>query len=130
MADGMKRRHATSACWLGWSAWLLLCAQPATAADIADPTRPPSGFSEQPREAPREVPMRVDSLFLMGNRSYAIVDGRVVKVGDRLDGGRISKIDESGIWLKTPTGPRQLKLLPSVAKTPSGKSKENKVEKR
>ncbi len=130
MADGMKRGPATNLAWLGVPAWLLVCAAPLAAADIADPTRPPSGFSEHPREAPREAPMRVDSLFLMGKSSHATVDGRVVRVGDRLDAGRVDRIDESGVRLMTSAGPRQLKLLPAVEKTPTGKSKANKVEKR
>lgn len=101
------------------------------AADIGDPTRPPTGFSEQPRaaEAPREAPLQVSSVFLMGARPYAILDGQVVRVGDKLEAGRIRKIDESGVWLKTPTGMRQLRLLPDVKKTPAGKDTK-KVEKR
>ncbi len=110
---------------------LMACAPPAVAADMGDPTRPPAGFSEkaQAAEAPQEAALLVSSVFLMGARPYAILDGQVVRVGDRLEAGRIRKIDESGVWLKTPTGMRQLKLLPDVKKTPAGHGKK-KVEKR
>lgn len=130
MADGMKHGQATRLAWLAVPAWLVCCAAPLSAAEIADPTRPPSGIGAQPREVHAEAPLRVDSLFLMGKASYAIVDGRVVRVGDRLDAGRIDRIDESGVRLRTASGPRQLKLLPAVKKTPTGMSKDNKVEKR
>lgn len=108
--------------------YVMACALPAVAADLSDPTRPPTGFSEQPRaaEAPQAAPLLVGSVFLMGRKPYAILDGQVVRVGDRLESGRISKIDESGVWLKTPTGPIQLKLLPDVKKTPVGKGKQEK----
>ncbi len=110
---------------------LMACALPAGAADMGDPTRPPTGFSEQPRaaEAPQAAPLQVSSVFLMGAKPYAILDDQVVRVGDKLEQGRIRKIDESGVWLKTPTGIRQLKLLPDVNKTPAGHGKK-KVEKR
>lgn len=102
----------------------LACALPATGADMNDPTRPPTGFSEQPqaKEAPREAPLLVSTVFLMGARPYAILDGQEVRVGDKLEAGRVVKIDEHGVWLKTPLGSRQLKLLPDVKKLPARKS--------
>jgi hypothetical protein len=112
----------------GLALFLLACAQPSFAADLSDPTRPPAGFSEQAKagEAPREAPLLLSSVFLMGNKPYAVLDGQVVRVGDKLAAGRVAKIDESGIWLRTPTGPRQLRLLPDVKKTPAGKTRMEK----
>ena len=63
----------------------------------------------------------------MGNDAYALVAGQAVRLGDRLDlgaaagVGRVTRIDESGVWLKTRTGLRQLRLLPQVKKTSPGK---------
>lgn len=122
MADGMKRGR-------GLLALLLACAPLAHGAELADPTRPPSGFAERTQDAPKEAPLRVGSVFLMGAKPYAILDGQVVRVGDKLEAGRVSRIDETGVWLKTPAGSRQLKLLPDVEKTPVGQSTK-KVEKR
>lgn len=100
-------------------------------AETLDPTRPPTGLSDQAKgpEATQAAPLRVSSVFLMGGRSYAIVAGQTVRVGDRLDprsesragAGRVVKIDETGVWLRTASGLRQLKLLPEVKKTPAGK---------
>jgi hypothetical protein len=117
----MKQRLATGV--------LLACVFPAWAADLGDPTRPPAGFSEQPQavDAPREAPLLVSSVFLMARKPYALVDGQAVRVGDKLEAGRVTKIDETGVWLKTANGMRQLRLLPDVKKTPASHSK---VEKR
>ena len=121
MADVMNRIA-------GCAFIVLVCALPVLAADLDDPTRPPPGFSELARSgaAPQEPPLLLGSVFLMGNRPYAVLDGQVVRVGDRLAAGRVGKIDESGVWLKTPTGLRLLRLLPDVKKTPAGKSKMEK----
>ncbi len=124
MADVMKRNLAARGALV-----LLACALPARAADLGDPTSPPAGFSEQPKamDAPKEAPLWVSSVFLMGRKSFAVLDGQVVRVGDTLEAGRVAKIDEAGVWLKTAAGLRQLKLLPQVRKTPAGK---HKVEQR
>lgn len=107
----------------------LLLLLPACAALADDPTRPPPGFVEKPaaatgEEAQEAPPPRIDAIFSVGGKSYAMVDGQAVRVGDELGGGRITRIDEQGVWLKTPQGPQQLKLLPDVKKTaPGGKEK-------
>lgn len=122
MADGVMRVHALV---------FLIWAGSVAAADLGDPTRPAPGFNLQAEseEAPREAPLVVNTLFLMGTRPYALVDGQVVRVGDRLEAGRVVKINEHGVWLKTPTGSRQLELLPDVQKTPTGRDRK-KVDKR
>jgi len=137
MADGMKKgqgargkavepHHAWVVRFARLTApYIMACALPA-AADLGDPTRPPTGFSEQAQaaDAPQEAALLVSSVFLMGSKPYAVLDGQVVRVGDKLEAGRVGKIDETGVWLKTPAGMRQLKLLPDVKKTPAGKGTE------
>jgi hypothetical protein len=96
-------------------------------AESADPTRPPPGFSEQPNatDAPQEAPLVVSSLFLMGAKPYAVVDGQIVRLGDPLAGGKVGKIDASGVWIAGPasgksrTPMRLLAWLPNVVKTPA-----------
>jgi len=97
-------------------------------ADITDPTQPPPGFSEQPgaaAPAQQEAALVVSSLFLMGAKPYAVVDGQIVRPGDPLAGGKVGRIDANGVWItapaggKTRTGMRLLKWLPEVVKTPA-----------
>ncbi|MEW5788423.1 MAG: hypothetical protein AB1899_11280 [Pseudomonadota bacterium] len=98
----------------------LLLAPAATWA--ADPTRPPPGFAED-APAGREAALpalAVGAVYLLEKKPYALVDGLVVKPGDPLGEGRVSRIDERGVWLKTAAGPRLLPLLPQVKKTPAG----------
>lgn len=122
MADGMTG-HPHAAQVMVVAVWLLTGAMPLSASDLADPTRPPAGFAAHTAEAPLSVsPPRVSSVLLMGAKSHAIVDGRLVRVGDRLQAGRVDKIDETGVWLRTSAGPRRLELLPGIEKLPSRKS--------
>jgi len=99
-------------------------------ADISDPTRPPPGYAEQELSgaaapAQQEAALVVSSLFLMGAKPYAVVDGQIVRPGDPLAGGRVGRIDANGVWItvpaggKTRTGMRLLKWLPEVVKTPA-----------
>lgn len=103
----------------------------AALADSADPTRPPPGFQVAPgasgspgaaARTPQDAPLIVSSLFLMGDKPYAVVDGQIVRPGDPLAGGRVGKIDATGVWLVpaggTPGRMRQLKWLPDVVKQP------------
>jgi hypothetical protein len=114
-------------------------------ANPADPTQPPPGFktstaevgpagaaSSDMLEIPKEAPLIVSSLFLMGAHPYAVVDGQIVRPGDPLISGKVSKIDAMGVWIvfprsgKTTPAPRLLKWLPDVVKKtlsqPAGKS--------
>ncbi len=87
------------------------------AEQLADPTRPPPGLGmgvDQP--APPPLPLRVSSVFATGERAYAIVDGQEVRVGDPLGEGRVTRIDERGVWIRDGKGIRQLPLLPAVQK--------------
>jgi hypothetical protein len=108
-------------------------------ADSLDPTRPPPGFSEQPgtaAPAQQEAALAVSSLFLMGAKPYAVVDGQIVRLGDPLAGGRVAKIDAAGVWIalpgggKTKTSMRQLKWLPEVVKTPAKAPPSARMEKK
>lgn len=101
---------------------LLLVAAPALA-DMTDPTRPPPGFSTQGSVQVAEPPLLVTSVFLMGERPYALVDGMTVRVGDRLGDGRVNRIEEQGVWLKTRAGKRLLRLVPGIDKKPAHQGK-------
>lgn len=102
----------------------------AVAAEITDPTRPPPGYAElelsgAAAPARQEAVPVVSSLFLMGAKPYAVVDGLIVRPGDPLAGGKVGRIDAHGVWVsvaaggKTRSGMRLLKWLPEVVKTPA-----------
>ena len=104
---------------------------------INDPTRPPPGFSTSAPAAmveapPPEAPLLVSSLFLLGDKPWAVVDGLIMRPGDPLANGKVIKIDANGVWIsitgadKASGGMRLLKLLPSVVKTPPALGMEKK----
>lgn len=93
-------------------------------ADAFDPTRPPpSHYQAKPGDPEQQSRLVVTSMILHPDKSYALVGSRVVKVGDVLGEGRVIKIDQFGIWIKTGRGIEQIKLLPGVAKQPASARK-------
>ena len=101
------------------TALLLALAQTALAQELADPTRPPPGFGQAETGVPAEAPLLLNALYLVGKAPYAIVDGMTVRAGDRLGDYRVTRIDEHGVWLRGPAGPRQLRLTPGIDKKPA-----------
>ncbi len=78
----------------------ILVASLAGAEGLRDPTRPP-----QPRAAARAVVRNqmpaVSAIFTRGTDRKAIVDGRLVKAGDAIGGGRIEAVSADGIrWVR------------------------------
>ena len=111
----------------------LLAAAPAHAGSaLADPTRP-AGFTQTvPTPAVRGVgavdaaavpaPVRptLQSLQVsVGGGSSALVDGRVVRVGDRLGETVVVTIDAQGISLRGPRYEQRIALVPGGGKTAS-----------
>lgn len=103
---------------------LLACLPLNAAEPLADPTRPPPGHNVGAEPVPPPPPLVVSSVFVTGRQAYATVDGREVRVGDRLGEGRVTRIDEQGVWIRLREGMRQLPLLPGVRKTPAKKGME------
>jgi len=126
MADCLK---AVGAC-------LMVVLSGSALAEIGDPTRPPAGFREAATPTAPEIPpppLAVTSLFLMGDKPYAVVDGQIVRPGDPLAGGRVARIDAAGVWLriapgKGATGLRQLKWLPEIDKRPAAAPPQARME--
>ncbi|MBI5331605.1 MAG: hypothetical protein HZB71_13470 [Betaproteobacteria bacterium] len=104
-----------------WAAFLALGAALPAHAELTDPTRPPSSLAAAAGES--ETPLQLTALYLVGKRPYALINGMSVHVGDPLGDGRVTRIDEQGVWLKGPAGVRQLRLLPEVTKTPAAPPK-------
>ncbi len=73
---------------------------------LPDPTRPPTAALASPEPAaskPAPAP-RLQGLRL-GNAPSALVDGRLLRVGDRLGDARVQAIDAQGLLLKPAEGP-------------------------
>lgn len=107
--------------------FLLGIAQGATAQG-ADPTRPPAQLRAEPGAEAASVPAadpRLQSLRMgPGIRAAAVIDGRLVHVGDRLHGTRlVAAIAEGAVLLRpvnAQTGGQWLRLATDIKKTPAG----------
>ena len=100
-------------------AGLLVCAclaMPAEAMErIADPTRPPTASDNA-----QDVAMPVlQSVLIAPGRSEAIISGRLVRVGDQFGDGRVVKIVETEVVIRSGNESQTLKLFPSIEKRPA-----------
>lgn len=97
----------------------------AGAEPLTDPTRPPgvapavaaAARAASSVAAPPEAPqLRSIQLWPRGDSS-ALVDGRVVRVGDPLGDATVVGIDAHGVLLRRGAHDQRLALLPGAAKT-------------
>ena len=130
-------RHRTAALAALWCLALgaVLPAQ-AQNAGLADPTRPPgvapvaspralANGAARPLVSPASAPPaplapKLQSVQLgAGRPATALVDGRLVRVGDRIGEAQVVTIDLQGLQLQGPHGAERLPLLSAVIqKTP------------
>jgi MSHA biogenesis protein MshK len=88
---------------------------------LADPTAPPAAIAPGPaRTAPAAAPLHLQSVLIDGARRIAVIDGRRVRVGDRVGGGVVAAIEPTEVRLDAPSGPVHLPLHRTRAKTRSG----------
>lgn len=103
----------------------LACAQTAPAADAArDPTAwPPAlraAIAAEAASAAGSAPSRaVQQLLFVDGRAYVVAGGRRYGVGDHLGEAQITRIDETGVWLREGATTRREQLLSGVEKRPA-----------
>ena len=107
---------------IGIAAW---AAGGTFAQTLADPTRPPSGFSADGGAAPAAAPgaMLVLQSVLIGDTARsAIISGEHVLLGQKIGGSRLVKVGETEVVLLEGKAHRTLKLFPAVDKRAAGAS--------
>jgi len=103
---------------------LAACALPAAAqTTLADPTRPPAAFLSSDGSAPAAlavVPLsRLTSVKLpqrRGGAASAVIDGQLLRVGERLGEARLVRVSETEATLEGPDGRETLYLIPDINK--------------
>jgi hypothetical protein len=93
----------------------------AVAGELPDPTRPPASLRPASAAAASYVvaaPALVLQSVLIGEgrKPTAIINGRVVAIGDSLDGQRLVRVFDGGALLAGPNGPTTLALTPDSEK--------------
>lgn len=99
---------------------LALVAGAAAAQPLGDPTRP---FAEGAAAAPRHIEAtpgtRLQSVLISPSRSIAVIDGRAVRLGERVGEATLVSIEPSQVILQRGAAYERLSLLPGgVQKTP------------
>ena len=106
----------------------LLITDMATAQELADPTRP-AGAVERALPAaapgvagtvaPRTWPQLQSVQIPAQGAASALVDGRVVRVGERIGDVTVVAIDAEGILLRAARYEQRIALVPGIVKTAS-----------
>lgn len=80
----------------------LLAAIPAVAGEVKDPTRPPSLTpAVAPAAAPSATrPWRLSSVLISPDRRVAVIDGNVLRLGERIDGAELVEIQSHAVKLR------------------------------
>lgn len=120
MAERLKALMLLAA--LPLAAWPAAHAQPA----LSDPTRPPMVLpgalhhAIQPGEAPAKA-SRLQSVLISPHRRLAVIDGRTVPLGGKVDDATLVQIAETHVTLKQGDELKTLELYPGVARKAVGR---------
>ena len=92
---------------------------PAQATALRDPTLPPPGYgAPAAAAAPREPvdSFRPEHLVIVDGKRYVMWRGHRYGAGDTVQGARIERIEESGVWVRAAEGSRKLPLYAGIEK--------------
>jgi MSHA biogenesis protein MshK len=117
----MAERLIVALCALAALAAGSSASQAALAQALADPMRPPATPGPSPAEGAGDAgkaAARLQSVLISPARRVAVIDGRVVRLGERVGDARLVAISESQVVLQRASGRETLKLNPVVEKKP------------
>jgi MSHA biogenesis protein MshK len=90
-----------------FAAWVAAAATPT----VSDPMRPPGAVAQAPeRPAEPGAGWVLHSTLVSGSRRSAVINGRVVRPGERVAGARVIAIEPGLARLQTERGPVKLTL--------------------
>lgn len=95
---------------------LLTCGQSAMALD--DPMRPPTASAVRSSTSSGSA-YTLSSTFIARDRKSAIINGRQVSVGDRINGARVVEIMPTQVQLQAQDRTVTVQLLPIAVKKPA-----------
>jgi MSHA biogenesis protein MshK len=111
---------------LGGALALALLAAPLAAQTLSDPTQPPAALlaparpGDAPAPAPAPAAAGLQSVLISrnpGGRKVAVINGQVVRVGERFGGATVIGIGPNSVTLRRGKAVETMKLFPS---TPAG----------
>ncbi len=119
MSDGrLKIRRTMVVCAIALAA--LFAAGAAMATPLSDPTRPPTAQAVSSHKAVRKQPRwTLSSTLVSAQRRTAVINDRVVSVGEKINGARVMAIDSDSVHLRRRGSDITLVLLRKNVKRPS-----------
>lgn len=100
---------------------LIICSSLAASAlaQVPDPTRPADVAAVDAAAGGAGRGVQMVMIRSQGKKPGAIINGRYVETGDKLDGKRVLKITETEVVLQGDDGRDAVKLTPAAEKTPA-----------
>lgn len=90
---------------------------------LNDPMRPPATLSKSNTTQKTVTGYELSSIFISSNRRAAIINGRNVTIGDRVNRARVLEIEATEVVISLAGKKRTLTLLPVSIKTPAEASR-------
>lgn len=104
----------------GW--FVLFISASVCAAELLDPTRPPSLIAPLETTPVSQVAdtqsSGLQSILISNTRRAAIIDGKTVELGKMYGSAKLVEVNENNVVLLSPQGRRVLRLFPDVKVTP------------
>jgi MSHA biogenesis protein MshK len=91
-----------------------LLAGAAYAQPLADPTRPPTAGSGEVRRSDPAPATRLQSVLISSRHSVAVIDGRAVRLGERVGDATLVAIEPLAVTLERGAARERLTLLPAA----------------
>ena len=119
----MAKRLSLLICWASLTVGAGSLAHSASAQSaLVDPTKPPSVAASTARDgggAPEQAAsQRLQSILISPNRRLAVIDGRTVTEGSRVDAATVVQIAETRVTLRQGAELMTLELYPGIQRTP------------
>lgn len=83
---------------------------------LGDPMRPPETSASPSNEARGDASARLQSVLISRSRSVAVIDGRSVRLGERIGDATVTAISPSQVTLQRGAERQTLKLYPGTEK--------------
>ena len=123
MISGQNTKTYTNRLGVAMLTFCLLSSVPCTlmAEDLPDPTRPPAsifapvGGTSVAHEMPAENHARgLHTIIISETRRAAIIDGKIVELGEEHGGARLIEVNEGGVVLERGQSRHVMTLFPDI----------------
>lgn len=97
----------------------LLLSLPAESGELVDPTRPSHARAQTQTRVARAPAWRVETIIVSPTRRLALINGRMVGIGDRVSGAKVIEILPYEVQLEYQGETRRISLVATQVKNPA-----------